>query len=465
MANKNYRNTRASFDSRIRARNVSRLRPAWTFDIPSTSTFGAVASNPLILQGRVYFQDLKSNVYALTLNRGELVWKKDYNIDNIGPNGPAVGWRKIFVAKGAEVVALDMEGSEVWSTKLTEKESEGIDIQLMAYGNLVYVSTVPGSSVTNFYTGGAAGIIYALDQETGSIVWSFNTIDSEDIWGNPEVNSGGGAWYPPAIDIRTGMMYWGTGNPAPFPGTPEFPNGSSRPGPNLYTDSMLALDTMTGDLLWYNQLKPHDLLDLDFQLSPILATARIDGRRREVVIGGGKLGKVYAFDRTNGEILWTTPVGEHQNDELVELPEGTTRVLPGIFGGIETPMAYAGGVVYVPVLNVFTDFSPTAIDQTTLDIAGGTGELVAITIDDGEVLWKKEFNVPNFGGATVVNDLVFTATFDGKIYALDRKTGEELWNYQAPGGINAWPAVAGNRIIFPVGLGQPPQLIAFELGF
>ena len=150
--------------------------------------------------------------------------KKEYDLDNFGPNGPAVGWGKIFVIKGRyDIVALDIEnGNEIWSTRLSDIESTGIDIQLIAYNNMVYASTVPGSSNADFYTGGGIGIIYALDQQTGDIKWEFNTIDSEDIWGNPQVNSGGGAWYPPAIDIETGIMYWGTGNPAPWPGTEEF---------------------------------------------------------------------------------------------------------------------------------------------------------------------------------------------------------------------------------------------------
>jgi len=465
LANKDYCNSRATFNSRINSRNVSKLKIAWAKDIPGISTFGAAATNPLIVCDKVYLQDLKSNVYALNLRNGNLLWKKDFNVENIGPTGPAVGWGKIFVPVQPNVVALDMNGNELWTTKVTTVDTEGIDFQLTAFDNLVYVSTVPGSSVTNFYTGGAAGIIYALDQQTGEIKWHFDTVDTADIWGNPAVNSGGGGWYPPAIDLKTGISYWGIGNPAPYPGTPDFPNGSSRPGPNLYTDSMVALDARSGELKWFNQVKPHDLYDLDFQCSPILATARINGARKEIVIGGGKLGKVFAFDRATGDILWQTKVGLHENDELTEFPPGiTTRVYPGIFGGIETHMALADGVVYVPVVNIFTDFTPTAIDPNTLDIAGGTGELVAIDINNGEVLWDKKFNSPNFGAATVVNDLVFTSTFDGKIYAFDRKTGDEILKYPASGGINAWPAVSGDTIIFPVGQGKPPQLIAFKIG-
>src|SRR5690606_29256776 len=147
--------------------------------------------------------------------------------------------------------------------------------------------------------------------ETGRVVWSFSTVDSDDLWGHPEVNSGGGAWYPPAVDVQTGTTFWGIGNPAPFPGTEEWPSGSSRPGPNLYTDSMLALDHLTGELVWFRQVLPHDLFDHDFQISPILAELNVSGSEQKLVFGAGKLGKVYAFNRSTGEIIWSTVVGKY----------------------------------------------------------------------------------------------------------------------------------------------------------
>ena len=463
-ANKDYSNTRATYNSIINSQNVSTLGVAWTFPLTGFSEWGAAATNPLILNNTVYFQDLKSNVFAIDLATGKLLWEKEYNLDSFGPNGPAVGWDKLFVTKGHyEVAALNLEdGNELWSARLSDKSNMGIDIQLTAYNNMVYLSTVPGTTNADFYTGGGHGVIHALEQNTGKVVWKFNTVDSEDIWGNPAVNSGGGAWYPPAIDVTTGITYWGTGNPAPVPGTEEFPNGSSRPGPNLCSDSMLALDSNTGKLLWYNQVKPHDLFDLDFQCSPILTTATINDRQTDIVIGSGKLGKVYAFDRKSGEIYWQTPVGQHQNDELTELPPGTTTVLPGPEGGVLTPMACANDILYVPVINESGDFTPTGFTESNDESDHGTGELVAIDISTGESIWSKSFNSMAVGAATVVNDLVFTSTLDGMIYALDNKTGEEIWSYQSPGGINGWPAVAGDFIIFPVGLGDKAQLIAFK---
>ena len=132
-------------------------------------------------------------------------------------------------------------GKELWSRQIAPASTQGIDEQLAAYHGTIYVSTVPIPSFTKGYTGGGMGIIYALNEQDGSQQWSFNTVQHSTLWGNARVNSGGGAWYPPAIDPGTGMTYWGTGNPAPFPGTEQYPNGSSRPGPNLYTDSELAL--------------------------------------------------------------------------------------------------------------------------------------------------------------------------------------------------------------------------------
>ena len=166
-----------------------------------------------------------------------------------------------------------------------------------------------------FYSAGGMGIIYALDEQTGAVKWSFNTVKDGDLWGHPDVNSGGGAWYPPAVDTESGTTYWGIGNPAPFPGTPDHPNGSSRPGPNLYTDSEIALDN-SGQLKWYAQPISPDLRDYDFEAPPILTTAMVNGASRDMVIGAGKAGYVVGFDRSTGEQLWKTSVGRHQNDDL-----------------------------------------------------------------------------------------------------------------------------------------------------
>jgi predicted lipoprotein with Yx(FWY)xxD motif/outer membrane protein assembly factor BamB len=464
LPNRDYSNTRATTDSSINSGNVGKLKTAWSFIIPGVGAYGGAASTPLILGDTVYFQDLKANVFAIDLGSGNVKWSKMYNISAVvGPNGPAVGDGKVFVAKDLyHMAALDMKtGSELWSTRVSYVNTTGIDIQPTVYDGMVYTSTVPGTADL-FYAPGGVGFIYALDQATGVVKWNFSTVTS-GMWGHPEVNSGGGSWYTPSIDTKTGTIYWGIGNPAPFPGTKDWPSGSSRPGPNLYTDSIVALDHRAGFLKWFTQVNPHDLFDFDFQISPILARANVSGRMRDTVIGAGKMGRVYGFDRNTGEILWVAVVGEHNlNDQLDVLPAGSTTVAPAILGGVETPMAYSDGVVYVPVIDMSLVWTPTSVDYSTLNFSKGKGELVAVDASTGKIRWYKKFDSINVGAATVVNDLVFTGTYDGTIYAFKKDTGEQVFSYKAPAGINGWPAVAGDTIVWPTGVGGTPSVIALR---
>ena len=366
LPNKDYANTRATTDATINSGNVKNLGVAWAIPLPGQGIFGAASTTPIIMGNTVYFQDLGNNIFAIDLATGAIKWKKLYNESNIGPNGVAVGWGKVFgSADPYNMAALDINtGNQLWLSPISNQPTTGTDIQPGVYGGLVLTSTVPGSSAGDFYSGGGIGTIYALDQATGKIVWSFDTVDSPDIWGNKDVNSGGGCWYTPAVDLNTNTLYWGISNPAPWPGTKEFPNGSSRPGPNLYTDSMVALDGKTGKLLWYTQVYPHDNYDYDLQIAPILASGNINGKQQDIVIGAGKMGRVVAFNRQTGAILWETFVGMHQNDQLANLPaDNVTRVYPGSLGGVETPMAYADGVVYVPVNNLYNDYTPSSTDR------------------------------------------------------------------------------------------------------
>jgi outer membrane protein assembly factor BamB len=155
-------------------------------------------------------------------------------------------------------------------------------------------------------------------------------------------------------------------------------------------------------------------------------------------------------------------VGTHENDQIVSLPEGTTRVYPGGEGGVETPMAFADGTVYVSVIDMYADYTPSS--STDEDVFKATGELVAIQADNGKILWDKNLDTMNIGAATVVNDLVFTATLSGKIYAFKRHDGGQVWTYQSSPGVNGWSAVSGDTIVFLAGQNDKPHLVAFKLG-
>jgi len=337
-------NTRATTNTDINATNVSKLKPKWRFKLPYVGEFGAYASNPIVLGGVVYIQDPDSDVYALNQQTGAVMWKHIYKspTPSGGPNGLALGYGLLYGATEGSAFALDpRNGKQLWMHKLTNNVNEGIDMAPQLYDGKVLISTIPGSS-TNFYHPGALGIVYSLQAKTGKTIWKFNTIKGGyKLFGNPKVNSGGGLWYPPSVD-SSGRVFMGVANPAPYPGTPKFPNGSSHPGPDLYTDSLVALDGATGKLLWFQQVTPHDFRDYDFQVAPIVRSQMINGTSTETVIGAGKSGKVVAFRADNGKRLWTRNVGIHMHDSGPFPLKKAVCYEPGFLGGVETPMAASG---------------------------------------------------------------------------------------------------------------------------
>ena len=255
-------------------------------------------------------------------------------------------------------------------------------------------------------------MLHALDAATGEVRWTFDTVESDDLWGNPDVNSGGGSWYPPAIDADRGLVYWGVANPAPFPGTAEFPNASSRPGPNLYTNSAVALDIQTGALRWYHQVVPHDLFDRD-----LVHTMLVDlGDDRDLVVATGKAGTVVGIDPDSGEPQWETPVGLHDNDDLDEL-RGPTVVAPGTFGGVLTPPAWAEGTVYVATVNAPTELRPDATAYFGAPLGTHDGNVTALDAASGDVVWDVTVPGDPLGAVAVVNDVVLTTLLAGEMVA------------------------------------------------
>lgn len=348
----------------------------------------------------------------------------------------------------AEVFALDAAtGREVWRNDLSNNPTEGIDMAHIVYNNTVYISTVPGNA-QGFYVGGGRGIFYALDVHSGAIRWSWDTT-TDNLWGNVKVNSGGGLWYPPSVD-DSGDLYFGTGNAAPWPGNEDFPSGSSRPGDNNYASSMVSLDPKTGSLRWYINAKPHDLFDLDFQNTPVLASVLVNGADTTVVFGSGKTGTIIAAVAESGEQLWMAAVGKHRNDDLQEIPAGeNVEVYPGSGGGIQTPIAYANGIVFAVSHNNRTVYSSTEI-TTPHDYTLATASLVALHAEDGSTLWEVEIPTLGTAAVTVANDVVLTGGIDGYLRAYNAETGANLqWTFSAGIGLNAPPALSGDLLIIP----------------
>lgn len=461
----NTRNVGGPIDSST----VDELEVAWTVPLTAESAFGAYASSPIISKGVVYSQDLASNVQAIDAESGDILWEKKYESPDHGPNGLVVQDGMVFGATSTAAFALDQEtGKQVWSVTLIRNEKEGIDMAPGYNDGTVYVSTVP-VNVGEFYGPGGVGILWALDGKTGKKLWHFDTVP-KGLWGKPEVNSGGGLWYTPAFDDK-GSMYFGVGNPGPFPGTESEPWGSSRPGPNLYSDSMVKMDAKTGKMDWYYQVTPHALYDWDFQNPPILEKAG----GRELVIGAGKSGIVIAFDAKSGKPVWNRAVGKHNghdDDGLLAMRGETSKlklpalVYPGSLGGVISPMASDGKNVYVAVINGPLE----VISQTERQEPGPlNGELIALDLKNGSLQWKHEFATsPSFGFTTVANDLVFTTTYDGKVQAFETSSGRLTWQVELPAGTNSGVAIEGDTMIAPAGLasaeGQTPEIVAYRLG-
>lgn len=454
----------------INRSNASTLGVAWKLPLTGQSTFGSYASTPIVSKGVIYSQDLASNVQAISLKTGEVQWTKSYEDPDQGPNGLVVAGGYVFGATSENAFALDQEtGEEVWSTSLLRNSSDSIDMAPGYHDGLVYLSTVP-TDVNAAYHGGGVGILWALDAKTGKKVWHFNTVP-DDLWSkqNAAINAGGGLWYAPAFD-KKGSMYFGTGNPVPFPGTHEFPWGSSRPGPNLYTDSMVKLDAKTGKLQWYYQQTPHDIYDWDFQDPPILTSAG----GRELAIGAGKSGVVVALDAGSGKVVWKRPVGTHNghdSDNLLAMRgeysklKTDVEVYPGLLGGVIAPMAANKTTLFVPVVNhPLTILSPSE----TTEPSTASGEMVAVDIATGAIEWHKSYPVPLYGAPVAVNDMVFFSSFDGSVHGLDAGSGGEVWQGSLPAYSNTGVMVSGDTLLAPAGLpaeeGQTPEIVAFRLG-
>lgn len=449
-AGRDLANSRAAVEFPLTAVTVQNLKTAWRTELHGA---GSLTTTPIVRDGTVYTGTGSGQVFAVDLDTGRQLWVSDATGPNIGPYGVAVDDTRVYTLNGSKgVVALDRRtGKRIWATQVAATPTTGVDIQPIVVDGLVIVSTVP-VSLQGIYTPGDRGVVYALDAATGTVRWSFDTVQG-DLWGHPEVNSGGGAWYPPAVDLTRQVVYVGVANPAPFPGTKAFPNGTSRPGPNLYTNSLVALDLHTGALRWYHQVVPHDIFDRDQVHALIVGNT---------VVSAGKSGIIVGLNPDDGTVRWQRRVGMHHNDNLEELP-GPTEVAPGTYGGILTPPSAADGVVYAAVVNAPTELRPDEVSYFGAELGWHPGEVIAVDATTGKLKWSTKVPGDPLGGTTVVGDLVLTVLTDGKIIAIDRADGTIPGTVDAGGGVNGWMAVAGDRIIVPVGQANPPALLALRI--
>ena len=441
----NAQNTR-DVASAITTSNLSTLGVAWCVPVESTGLArrahfaDGIATTPVIVNGVIYLQDLESNVMAIRLATGRVLWTHNYSSPNGGPDGVNVVGGTVYTATDDSAVALSAAtGRQLWIRKLIGNNHEGIDMAPGYNNGTVYVSTVPVNPKAGQYLGGAKSTLFALDAKTGAEEWSWDEV--QNLWGNPAINSGGGLWDPPSFDSQ-GNLYIGIANPGPIgqTGWPKgFPWGSSRPGPDLYTDS---------------------------------------------IVDGGKAGIMIELDAQTGKLLWKRPVGIHSGPEndglLTEHDAPASRFLfpaeftlePGVFGGVESELASDGSTAFAAVVNLGVPMSVKGVAESSAafqaSIASATGEMVAVNQNTGKVIWDDKLPSTPYGAATFTNNVVFTTTYNGFLYAFNATTGSILLNTPLSAGSNSPVTVNGDYVIVCAGsrlhAGENALIIAYKLG-
>jgi outer membrane protein assembly factor BamB len=466
-------NTRDAVGSVISSANVSQLKEAWTFQLTGQAATnlehsGSLAAAPVVAGGTVYMQDLECNVYALSLATGKLEWEYQVNIPEKtgpGPNGIAVADGRVYGDTPGTVFALNAAtGQAIWTDSDLLSQGQGtFEIQPQVADGRVYLASAYGS-------GPGGGVLMALRASDGELLWRFNSV----IGPAPGVQAlglgSGGAWETPLVG-SDGSVTFGIGNPYQSPG-----EAIDHPSAQLYTDSEVNLDAATGKLRWYYQAVPNDFKDWDMQASPIAATVH----GVPAIIGGGKMGDVYAMNASTGSLLWKTPVGAHNgtdDDSLLLLEHKITLKFPytfepGSLGGVLTNMAMADGTVYVATIDLpLVMTTSNSVDGNASAGVPATGEVEALSLATGKVEWDTKVASMPLGAATVANDLVFTTLYNGTLLALNRNTGAIVYSHRLPAGTNAPIAVAGNAVIVPAGAPTSstggatgkPQVVAYTV--
>ncbi len=501
-----FTNQRFSPLNQINRDNVANLKAVWRAHLNGSGmeTKHSAEGTPIYQDGVLYMSTGDSDVFAVDFDSGEILW--DYISvfpEGMGQQvccgwdnrGVAIGDGKVFVGQlDAKLVALDQATGEIaWEAQgMRWEDGYSITSAPLYYDGLVITG----------YSGaekGVRGLVQAFDAATGEEVWTFWTIPGPGEFGHdtwPQDNDvwrygGGTVWQTPALDPELGLIYFSTGNPGPDM------NGKIRPGDNLFSTSMVAVDVHTGEYRWHFQQVHHDLWDYDAPNPVIIFDMELNGEIRQAVAEASKTGWVYILDRITGEPLigieekpvpqlaeqFTAPtqphpVGDAFIPQFIDVaPEGTqlvnqgriftpflyepVLVQPGLAGGANwAPSAYdpARQTMYVCAsessVALFMEETEVLEEHGTETWTGGnfggssrrtTGIVAAIDMTTNKLVWQYRWNDACYSGfLSTAGDLVFVGRSDGRLTALDSDTGMQLWEFQTGAGMNA-PAISFER--------------------
>ena len=474
-----YTSQRYSRLDQVTPANVTRLEHKWTFQ---NQVFGAWQSNPLVVDGIMYVTQRPNDVVALDAKTGRVFWLYRYTPSPdarvcCGANnrGVAILGDTLYMGTlDGHVIAIDAKsGRALWNIALADvKLAYSITLAPLVVKDKVIVGVGGGEF-------GIRGFIAALDARTGKEAWRFYTIPGpgepgHETWKGDAWKSGGGSvWVTGSFDPDLNLTYWGVGNPGP-----DW-NPDQRPGDNLYSESVVALDADTGKLKWHFQFTPNDAYDYDSVQVPVLVDMNWRGRDAKLMLWANRNGFFYALDRVTGRFLsgnpfvkvnWASHLDERGRPVQTPQPPGSPT-WPGNQGGTNWyPPSYSPHTElfyfsawenyatiyrketseYQPGRNFsgggFTVLTPVPgapgigigrrgpINNWTDEV--GRGAVIAIDPRSGEQKWKfDQFDVSDSGILTTASDLLFTGGREGYFHALDARTGTLLWKASLGGQI------------------------------
>jgi len=465
--NGDYTGARYTSLAQITPSNAGRLVAQWVFH---PHTVSPLEVTPVVTAG-IMFVTSANDAYALDAKTGNVLWHHVRAvtpglIDDPGQHhsrGVAIlGTRLFMETDNAHLLCLDARsGHLLWEVAYaTGNKNYGATSAPLIVKNKVVVGISGGDD-------GVRGFLAAFDAETGEEKWRFWTIPGPGQKGNESwpadtyLHGGGTTWMPGTYDPDLNTLYWGTGNPAP-----DY-DGSLRPGDDLYTSSLLALDPDTGALKWYFQFSPHDLYDYDAVQTPVLVNASLKGRPRKLVVTANRNGFLYILDRTNGKFLFGKSFVESLN-WAKGLDENGRPVPAGLIPdekGVRICPANGGATNwYSPSYNpathmfYFRSFEACAVIQSNarsfaegrayyasgIQTAGETGKgyINAFNLDTLDFAWRSLQFGRNKGWGGVMSTAAGLVAFgdDGQNFVLaDARTGKPLWHFHVGQLVHASP--------------------------
>jgi alcohol dehydrogenase (cytochrome c) len=466
--NGDYTGRRYSSLRQINVATVSRLRTAWVFHPRNSQNLEVT---PLVVNG-VMFVTSANDVFALDASTGRLLWHYQRPVSSgllddaaAHKNRGVALWNNFVYVEtdDAHLLCLDARsGALRWDVEYADKVKHyGATSAPLVIKDMVIVGTSGGDS-------GVRGFIAGYDPVSGKEKWRFWTIPAPGEFGSSSwpgdsyLHGGGTTWMPGTYDPELKTLYWTTSNAAP-----DFV-GDSRPGDDLYTASVLALDPDSGKLKWYFQFTPHDLYDYDANETPVLADANENGTLRHLLLQANRNGFFYVLDRTSGKFLRAIPFVEKLNwangidasgrpvlSGRIPTEKGA-YICPGINGAtnwFSPSYNPETGLFYVMALESCNQFFATSRDFVPGETYYNTGTklppddhpkkiLLALSVKDGKTVWRyPQIGHGNSWGGTLTTagGLVFFGDDSESVEAVDAQNGRVLWHFNTGQGFRASP--------------------------